>query len=864
MSKNPQKLTFSFKRSHDDKYYFLMEKKKSKQRRVPTDVELPILKQGAIEYYSHPNHSDERKTVNEKYFNILNPLDPVHWSNETVVRMWFQNNANKVKLFQAELGYPTSDNPITLPPTNNQIPNSTNIQKTYPNYETPADEPPMPVNEISNQSNFMNLQNEILQQPQNEFFQQQQNIYQPTPPLLNPATNPESQTPVLPLNPAPAPERGDSISCFFAPSDSGDIHLFTPPASRSTSVFSDFDILNPSSQTPDIIETNDSNLSRGINENSNNISNSVQYQGNLKSSDSSSQELKRVLSLPPDDDPTILKSSSRKVEFIDADFSSSASNSGVVSRVSSVVGDDNTDDDNLPIVPQLSSLKNIDSTTFDTTKYQMYAALQDFNKALRFAKSYTRQELLEFQQRAEKRMIEILTIFNDVLKIDQIYSVDTTAETIHSIETPTMKRQISITTRQYNDEIPESTESTATTDFIEEVCPNIYVTKNWKAPIRAPEPIKSFYKGMYKKENYKFEEVQNLILSTIIEETDSVVKVFYNSNERAYQIEYQGKVANTGFFHKPTSICAYPSENLVFVCGDIRIKSFSLETLENIETYFVRTDFIINSAIAAFDNTLILGLDKKVLFWNIHREKPNPKPATLLSSRNSIYEESARRNLLDIESVNWIKGKTSRKEFEIDDFGNISNIVIHQNRMENNKNKTNNNDMNEENKEDILIAISSNNYPIIYVYNTKMEIVSRLISHTMNISSISFYGNKLVSGSYDFTAKIWDIEKGFSSICLSRHSSEITAICGGKYCGRDILFTGGKDSEIKGWSISDKKAIFKIKLRQDTFPVCLRFNPEKVLLTIVSMSMKDDEEADHGFGVGNNFQQGQIQTYKFD
>ena len=112
---------------------------------------------------------------------------------------------------------------------------------------------------------------------------------------------------------------------------------------------------------------------------------------------------------------------------------------------------------------------------------------------------------------------------------------------------------------------------------------------------------------------------------------------------------------------------------------------------------------------------------------------------------------------------------------------------------------------------DNYLAVSSDKYPVIYIYNKNHEIVSRLVSHTMGVTCLKSFNFSLFSGSYDMTARLWDVATGVPSLLCNTRAVKITAIECGLYCDKLLLFVGGKNV-VYCLSVTDKKALFEIIL----------------------------------------------------
>ena len=173
---------------------------------------------------------------------------------------------------------------------------------------------------------------------------------------------------------------------------------------------------------------------------------------------------------------------------------------------------------------------------------------------------------------------------------------------------------------------------------------------------------------------------------------------------------------------------------------------------------------------------------------------------------------------MDIEKVDWNEGKLYKdNEINIETMEKITSLaVINSSTSEN------------------LLAVASNIYPVIFIYNKKHQNVFRLISHTMGITSLKCFNNNLISGSLDLKAKFWDIKECKVTKLFNSLDLNITALDADMYCNNVILFTGGEysskfgkpyNSSVIASSITDKKAMFEIQLEN-------KFNEKKYSIPV--------------------------------
>jgi WD40 repeat protein len=82
-----------------------------------------------------------------------------------------------------------------------------------------------------------------------------------------------------------------------------------------------------------------------------------------------------------------------------------------------------------------------------------------------------------------------------------------------------------------------------------------------------------------------------------------------------------------------------------------------------------------------------------------------------------------------------------------------------------------------------------------------------LQGHTdwVNAVALSSDGRRVVSGSYDKTLRVWDIESGQSLRTLQGHTSEVNAVALSSD-GRRVV-SGSRDHTLRVWDLKDGKEL---------------------------------------------------------
>lgn len=518
-------------------------------------------------------------------------------------------------------------------------------------------------------------------------------------------------------------------------------------------------------------------------------------------------------------------------------------------------------------VPHVGDDISIDQ--FDNLKFRLYELIQRCYSVI--SRSYDHyksidekslaDELLKCQEEVERRFVEATNIFTDKLNIKQIYSYD---KKVPQISGPKFKRTISTLTRIYNKEdisphnsgtLPldkvlqqfNSSADIARTSSKSSADNNPSNKKQLNDCLVVPfnkqnllknltKKLENLYMGIYDKDTVFSQEINNVESATIIsfrkdENNEFLDFAYVNYQENAHMLHFRNLTVETGFFlratamyfHRMTNDSADEEEeetiqNLLYICGDRRIKEFSIKKLDegeskgqieivNTRTFYFGAEFYRSSVITVWQDELVFGCDSTVYFWNINDRKSDTKK----DIKNNKNLNKALNSGVDVETVDWTKGQTKSDMITIETMERITSLEV----------------INDDKNSESYLAIASENYPVVYICNSQHLIVKKLIAHTMGVTSIKFTSNRLITGSLDYTVKIWDLEKCNVVQSVDTLCQRITAIQTGFYQDKFVLITAGEDSTVMVWSITDKKALFEFRLDDDFKAKHLAFVTEK-------------------------------------
>jgi WD40 repeat protein len=141
------------------------------------------------------------------------------------------------------------------------------------------------------------------------------------------------------------------------------------------------------------------------------------------------------------------------------------------------------------------------------------------------------------------------------------------------------------------------------------------------------------------------------------------------------------------------------------------------------------------------------------------------------------------------------------------------------------------------------LAVASANYPVIHIFDKGLNLVTRLIGHTMGITCLFDYGNRLFSGSIDRTIKLWDVQTGELQFAYHGHTEKVTCLYLSSGSENEVfLFSGAEDKTVRAWDVRRKRAVFGMVSDSEGIPKILNFFPETNELTVL-VSAPDRTEA---------------------
>ena len=164
------------------------------------------------------------------------------------------------------------------------------------------------------------------------------------------------------------------------------------------------------------------------------------------------------------------------------------------------------------------------------------------------------------------------------------------------------------------------------------------------------EKLSSFYQGIYDKQTHHSYEITNVESSAIISyrsnssntEDCLICELAYTTFDekmKAHVLNLKEIKIETGFYLPVTTMYFHHDDkndrNKLYLCGDVRVKEFTIEGLDKINNenyqdeiviwnsntfYFGKHDFA-STVITVLENELVLGYGNDLYFWNIENER---------------------------------------------------------------------------------------------------------------------------------------------------------------------------------------------------------------------------------------------------
>lgn len=317
-----------------------------------------------------------------------------------------------------------------------------------------------------------------------------------------------------------------------------------------------------------------------------------------------------------------------------------------------------------------------------------------------------------------------------------------------------------------------------------------------------------------------------------------------NNGEKCFMLFFNGIEIETGFFAPATSMYFYRDSgvNRIYACGDKRVKEYTIEGLDeyikkvyngnthplewskesdpngeyfqknvkisNTNTFYIGDGNYKSTAITVWKGQLVVGSDSFIHFWQIDGNS-NTK---MIDKKENIDEANTLG--LDLSKVEWSRGKLHNDNVvELKEMPQITSLSVI-----------------EKSQVNSYLAVGSSHYPVVYVLNEDLQIVCRLISHTMGITSLKSFNFKLFSSSLDRTARIWNLNQDETMSFFDTQCVKISEIEVGVFFDQMFLFTGAEGSVTNGvnnsvqcWSVTNKRMLFEIELDRSIIPKKITF-----------------------------------------
>ena len=436
-----------------------------------------------------------------------------------------------------------------------------------------------------------------------------------------------------------------------------------------------------------------------------------------------------------------------------------------------------------PLVPEKPNLLD-DHYLY---KHENYSYLKDLLNIL--DESYKRYD--EKFEEIEKKFVECINQMHEKLKIECISYL-------------TQSKQVCMNSNQINRKLTLTSEkyahggNTYRNEPIVRKCSEDFCIENDSSI----KDMKKLHFYDCKKKLTKLACVQSYTFDSF----GNLAYVYLNGKKNSLMIHYKEKENYTGFFDTATSMAIDNLSKKIWIQADCRVKSFNIETLENIDTFFVSSQTLSCSCITIWKNYVVLSSSNQIYLWDTN--DLNEKENDILMDK---YNEKSNQ-FLNNDNINWVHGINSNNNFSVDfpTGVNITSICSVGN----------------------VLAVASENYPVIYLLNDNGKIVGRLIGHVEGITSLLAKDDKfLFSGSNDMIVKLWNIETCELIINFAFHQGPIISLALISIQEMELLFSCGSDNIIYAWDIKNKKSIFNISCKTKN-----KYDEKQTYLTPLSIS----------------------------
>jgi hypothetical protein len=278
-------------------------------------------------------------------------------------------------------------------------------------------------------------------------------------------------------------------------------------------------------------------------------------------------------------------------------------------------------------------------------------------------------------------------------------------------------------------------------------------------------------------------------------------------------------------------------ENRVWIAGDVRVRSFDIETLAPDDTLYIPQMVrpIRQSCLAVWGEFIVLGTGDSLFGW---KREGHSQAKELNRTKFADFA----RGQVDPATIDWTRGRSPDRGFEMKpEIHNITAICAVGD----------------------YLAVASESYEAVHIYSLSNEraLVTRLVGHTMGVTALFPGGDKeLLTGSADMTAKLWNLQTGTATYTFERHGGAVSALSLEKYQGSLFLFTGGVDSSVWAWYVTEKKGMCQIEVGEKLYPSQLCFRAGQKQLSILARRLPEQNELEETEAVDSI---AQLQVYAF-
>lgn len=274
--------------------------------------------------------------------------------------------------------------------------------------------------------------------------------------------------------------------------------------------------------------------------------------------------------------------------------------------------------------------------------------------------------------------------------------------------------------------------------------------------------------------------------------------VDFNSDEQCRYFRFCDKQLPLNLRYRASSIMYDVASNTFFIISGTRLTRINANEMAIISSNKINNcSTMLRSSLCALNESIAIGMKQNIGI--ISRETLNSKVA---NGEEIILSASAQTSLPSISSI-----------------ASVSNNI----------------------------AVASNNHHSIHLFNNSLQDIQSFIGHGAGVTCLSqFAENQFISGSADFTARLWDIRSITPCLQMQRHYGPISTVsCAQSETNLNpVIITGGYDHTVRVWDLRAMRVMQKVQTGAG-IPISADYSIFGRSLTIITKEF--DSSPSYGF-----------------